>query len=346
MARDERLMILQMVADKKITAAEATELLRALEAPEAQQPGGAHSAEQRAEGTQGADASARTSSLGSGLGAFIEDVVERVTSVFSDVVGPSHEIPAEVTGEFTGDEIPLRVVTGNGHVEVGTWDQPGYRAKIVVKSRGSSEAEARNRACDAYILKADGAGFDLEARRSEFGDLAVHVTLLVPLGKTYRLEVRTGNGHVALDDLHLGEGRVSTGNGRITVRGVRGEQLALRSGNGSIEIEGDLSSLEAGTGNGAITLTPTGQRAQAYKLGTGNGSIRTDSGRLGSNTALRVDAHTGMGNVNLECGQLVYEREIRSYAHKHVIAHSPNLDQADAVVTITARTGMGSITLA
>ena len=363
MSQEERLMILQMVADKKITASEGAELLRAMDGklagagqvpptppepavpPVPPIPGAPPVPPVPGVPPQyGPDYQAGQSFAG-GFASFVEDLVDKVSSAFSEVVGPRYEFTYEVTGEFTAPEIPLRILTGNGRVHVQAWDEPGFKAVIVVRARGTTEEEARNRARDAYTVKSDGNGFELETRRHEWSDLAVNVTLYVPRNHRYNMETRTGNGHVELTDLVLNEGRLTTGNGRIICRGGQAERLAVRSGNGSVEIETDAADVEAGSGNGSVTLRPLGARTQALRCNTGNGSVRIDIRRLPPAMAYKVEAHTGMGGIHLSVPDLAFERDIRSVGHKHVIARTRNYDEAAEKVTIVARTGMGSVSV-
>lgn len=344
MSQDERLMILQMVADKKISASEAAELLRALDGAEPEAETSAGPKARFAPPPPPPPSPPNPSSLGNGLGSFIEEIVERVSSAFSEVTEPRYEFPTELSGTFTGGEIPLRIFTGNGKVEIQAWDQPEYKANILVKARGANEAEARERARDAYTVKADENGFELEARRHDFFEAVVNVTLLVPRNKRYRLETRTGNGSVTLNGLMLSEGKAISGNGRITCIGAS-DSLVVKTGNGSIELEGDNLSLEAASGNGSIRIRPAGARPQHIKVTTGNGSAKVDCSRLGPDAGYKVEAHTGMGSVSLGLPGMVYDRDVRSMGHKHVIARSTNYEQAEVPVTIIARTGLGSVSI-
>lgn len=355
-------MILQMVAEKKITASEAAELLKALD-------GQAQAASQAAQAAQAAkvaqpsagpasfvppvppaprapDPASPPPSLGSGLSSFIEEVVERVTSAFGDFTGPRYEFPTEISGVFTEELIPLRIMTGNGHVELKGWDQPGYKASILVKARGANEAEARARANEAYLVIAAENRFELEAnRRFDWSDLTVSVTLFLPKEKLYRLEGRTGNGHILVEGVTLADGTATSGNGRITVRNAGADRLHVKSGNGSIEIDGDVADLEAGTGNGSVKVIPLGRRSESMQVKTGNGSITVDTGRLNREVGLFIDAHTGMGSVGVGRTDLVYERDERNVGHKHVVARTQNYNAAERRVNIRARTGLGSISV-
>lgn len=373
MSQEERLLILQMVADKKITAAEAAELLRAIgdgkqeAAPAATETPVAGAMPDAtampplpelppvpevpaAPAAPPAPAAPRapqapSASFAAGLSSFIEEVVGRVTSAVSELAEPPYEFPTELTGEFTAAEVPLRIATGNGAVRVQAWEQPGYKALVRVKTRGGNEAEARARAQNAYTVTADANGFTLEAKRFDWHDVAVHVTLLVPRDRRYALQTRTGNGDVELTDVPLVDGHATTGNGRIGVRGGAASRLELRTGNGAVTVEADTVDLEASTGNGTVTVRPTGARGKRLQASTGNGSIHIDTRELPAGTAMRIEAHTAMGGIDVRAPGLEYEREVRNVGNKHVIAHTPGYAQAAERVEIKAHTGMGSVTV-
>lgn len=347
-------MILQMVADKKISAADAAELLKALDekgavakAPTQPQAPGAPRIPPALKAPPPPQApSASSTGLGAGLSAFIEEIVDRVTSVFGDFSGPRYEFPTEITGVFTSDQVSLRILTGNGHVELKAWDQPTYKASILVKARGANEAEARGRAADAYTVRADENEFVLEAnRRYDWSEMTVSVTLYLPKEKLYRLESRTGNGHIFIEGVALVDGTGNSGNGRLLFRGGSADRLFMKSGNGSIEIEGDVADLEAGTGNGSVRVIPLGRRSESMQLKTGNGSVTIDTGRVSREVGLFIDLHTGMGSVGISRSDLVYERDERNVGHKHVIARNQGYESAERRVNIRARTGLGSISV-
>ncbi|MBY6276559.1 DUF4097 family beta strand repeat-containing protein [Symbiobacterium thermophilum] len=340
MSQEERLLILQMVAEGKITASEGAELLRALEGHREEEPG-VEAAPPRRERRSGTSAT-----LASGLSSLFEEVVERVTGALTDFTGQRYEFPTEITGVFTADRVPLKVLTGNGHVELKGWDEPGYKAQILVKARGATEADARARAQDAYRLTATETGFQLETdRRFDWSDLAVHVTLFLPKGHTYHLETRTGNGNIRIEGIDLDDGTAKSGNGRITVLDVAADRLYLKSGNGSVDVEGDVADLEATTGNGSLRVVPLGRRSERIQLKTGNGPAAIDTGRLSRAVGVFIDAHTGMGSVSVNRSDLVYELDERNIGYKHVIAHTEGYDRAEQKVDIRVRTGLGSISV-
>lgn len=363
MPSEERLMILQMVADKKISATEAAELLKALDArePAAPQPNPQPGPRPQATGSLGGPGavppippippmpprpSAPPAPPLGGLGSFIENIVERVTNSVSDAFEPRWEFPSELTGDFTAEVVPLRLVTPNGRIELKAWDEPGYKAEILVKTGGANQEEARQRANDAYTVVANETQFDFEAKRWNWNwdNQVVHVTLYVPRNKKYQLEARTGNGNILMDEAFLVDAKVTSGNGKINFSGGA-DRMAIRTGNGSVDILGDVADLEAGSGNGSITVTPNGDRHQYMRLNTGNGSLTVVTNRLASTTGYKVDASTGMGSVTLDMPAMQFERNSQNFANKHVIGQTAGYESAAVQVSIHARTGLGTISI-
>lgn len=337
-SQEERMMILQMVAEQKITAAEGAELLKALDQKdegsvlEEEEPNASRSAQQGA-------------GLGAGIGSLLEDVVGRVSSAVTSVVGSRHQFTNSFTGTFAEEEIPLHITVGNGRVEVEAWDEPGYRADVVVRVRGSNTEEAKARARKAYTITADEHRFTLEGTRTSPWDQVVNVTLKVPRERRYRAEICTDNGELLLTNLELAQGQLQTGNGRIACRGVQADQLVIKSGNGNVEMEGEAGELDVQTGNGSVLLRPSGERSQALRISTGNGPIRMFTSRLEPEMGLQLDACTGMGNITLSLPDLIYDRNDTSPANRHVVAKTARFDQGTPHLTLTARTGMGAITV-
>lgn len=336
-SQEERMMILQMVAEQKITPAEAAELLKALEQKD--------EAPTLDDAPSASRSSQQTSSLGAGLSSLLEDVVERVSSAVNSVVGNRHQFTRSFTGTFAPGEIPLEVTLGNGRVEVEAWDEPDYRVDVVVRVRATDEEEAKARAARVYTVTADEHRFILEGSRCGLWDEAVNVTLKVPRDRTYAAKIRTGNGDVLVKDLEITEGKMKTSNGRMVCRGIQAEELTAKSGNGSVEIEGETGDLEVETGNGSVILRPTGERAQVMRITTGNGSIKLFTSRLSPETGIHLDASTGLGSMTISLPDLIFDRNEASPVNRHVVARTKQAGLGKAQVMVTARTGMGSISV-
>lgn len=346
MSQEERLMILQMVADKKISATEAAELLKALDGDRATLASATAPRSVSPVPPVPPTPPTPPSPEGDGwLGPMIENIVKRITDAVPNLSDPKHEFPTEWTGEFAGSEVPVRIATGNGRVELVAWDQPTYKATVRVEVRAKTEAEARELAERAYTAKFDETGVEVNDHKMSHHDVTVHVSLMLPRDKAYKVEGKTGNGQLKLENLRVIDSRLTSGNGKIRAHGVSADRLHLRSGNGSVEVDGDVAELEAGTGNGSITVVPSGARGQNLRVSTGNGSVRVHTRRLSNEVGLKVDAHTGMGGVTIDLPNLTYERDVRTMGHKHVVARNARYGEAPAAVSIVARTGLGSVSV-
>lgn len=367
-SEEERLLILQMVADQKISAAEAAQLLQALE----QEGGGkadqnqawstapphvdrtikdaertvldaAHTISENArQMARDAAEAARRENLGGLFGRLLEqfnlDFYDDGRTQFDQVM----------EGAFTADQPTLDLHTGNGKLHLHGWDQPGYKVVLTYKVRGvATEAEARERAQQYASFEAGPEGLRLRGqdRWLSSSGITVSAEIWLPRDRRYHLKGRTGNGSLHALDLPLVEGDLTSGNGAVRVEGVTGERLKASTGNGSITIAADLVRCSAQTGNGGLKFRLTGTNGQQIDLATGNGSAVVDLSSLPDSHGFRLDATTGLGGIHLDRNDLVLEKDVRSVGHKHLLARSRNYDEVGQRVEIKVRTGLGSMTV-
>lgn len=370
MLEEERKMILQMLADGKITAEQATELLRALGDSTADSGAGqapditgavrdaarsvtdevreaadnasedareaARQAREQArdaartardafrDGKDRAKAEARKlrdeirqSGLGSdlgGVGAFIENLVTRITSEF----GAGHYRWEETyTGQFDTGAIQLSLDTGNGSINCCTWDEPGYKLVLRVSASGANEEEARKRAQSHIKLEHGSTGVELRVDSWHATSVSAH--LYLPAGPEYSLKAHSGNGSLDLGGCTLASARV-------------------RTGNGSIDLSGAVGELDASTGNGSIRAVAAGSGSMV--LATGNGSITVDTASLPSDVGVDVNATSGLGRIRVE---LPGGRGVSQVGMTTVQLSSR--DEAVKRLSIRARSGLGSVTI-
>jgi hypothetical protein len=356
LSQTERLLILQMVAEKKISADEAYELILALDASEPVAPPLA-TTQPKISATSipplppippiPPTPGGRPGStfVFSGLNNLIEGLVDRVTSSFSDSVGPKYEFTTELTGRFEGEIIPLQVVTGNGRIDLHTSDQPECRVVVITKVSGYSEDEAQIRAKDAYEASITPNGFSLKAAEDSFGGTSVSVQVFLPRGHRYRVDTRTGNGRIQVSEINMTECNVSTGNGRIQVDGGSADQLKARTGNGSVHINAEIADLTAQSGNGSVSITPQGTVSQRLDLSTGNGSIKVDTTHLPLDAAKRVEAKTAMSRIQVNVPTIKIQEESRGVGNRRFIGQSQGFESAAQQVMILAKTSAGSVTV-
>jgi DUF4097 and DUF4098 domain-containing protein YvlB len=375
---EERLMILQMVAEKKITPAEGAELLRALEESAREQ---GEEPEKRSGQQAGHASHARHQALAEEVRRTAREAAERVSANAQQMAKDAASAAAAVTrregmlgslidrladafsfefddnrvsfeetieGTFTADQPRLKLATGNGKLELHGWEEPGYRIILRYRVRGASgEEEARERAKGRIRFEATGDGITLDSETGSFIDRGISVSaqLWLPASHVYDLHGTTGNGSLTLESLALSEGELTSGNGSIKVEGVRASGLDVTTGNGGIRVEGDVARFTGSTGNGSLRFRPTGTGDQQAEISTGNGSATIDLSELPPSTGYRFDLSTGMGGIHCQLEDLVTEKNVKAMGHKHMVARSRNWESAATRVGIKASTGLGSVTV-
>lgn len=361
LSQNDRLLILQMVAEKKISADEAYELILALDASEPAAPSNTPIPKRTDSSIppippmppippvppiRPLAPERMGSTFGfSGLGGLIEGLVDRVTSGLSDSLGPRHEFTTELTGRFEGEVIPLQMTTGNGRIDLQTWDQPECRVVVTTKVCGCSADEAPIRAKEAYTATITPGGFTFKTADESLSDTAVSVQVYLPSEHRYRVDARTGNGQVQVSKIFMTECKVSTGNGRIQIEDGSADKVKARTGNGSIQINAEVAHLSAESGNGSVSATPHGTSSQHLELATGNGSIKVHTTFLPVDAGKRVEAQTVMSRIQVNVANIKIEEESRGIGNRRFVGQTQGFTSAAQQVTILARTSTGSVTV-
>lgn len=226
------------------------------------------------------------------------------------------------TGSMSGVK-NLRVKLDMSSVVLRGGHQPGIDYNLRLRSRNSSEEEAR-RQFQAYkitsYVKGDTAWVvgewqgnhsyhmgsarltvNTRSERNVSGELVINVPREMELvkietgggnvdtvGVSGRVEAETGGGSMRLDDVG-GGARAETGGGSISAGTVSGD-ISLHTGGGSIEVDRANGQLVAETGGGSVEINSVTQGAQVE---TGGGAIEMH--QCGG----KVKVSTGGGNIDL-----------------------------------------------
>lgn len=359
---EERRMILNMLAEKKITAEEAAELLKAL-GPLAG-PGGADrqdgvgppprddrefagpvhegSVPPRSERPRAGDAEPGHSR------SILEEFLSRLDIDWGNLPfafgGEAYRFEEEHRGHFGGDgSIDLELTARNGRVEVFAWDRPEWRAVIRKKVRGSSEEQARQRAQDISHFAGGPSGIKFEERTVGWGNTGVSVEVWVPRDRTYEVQARSSNGRVILDGLRCAGLVAKTANGKVGVRIVDSATAEVSTANGQVTFEGPAEKLSCHTSNGSIRLYPipgkAGMRADVH---TANGSIKVWVPQDRS-TGLDIEARTGFGGLEVDLPEFTILEYDKQFGRRQLRGHTADLASRERTITLTARTTNGSI---
>ena len=344
MSKQEKLLILQMVADGQITPEQGVELLNALEPGkprwEPSSTGGQHALEQGVEHVV-ERAEVVAESVASNIGRML-------SGLFGGgfIGGPTFEFREEIKGQFPEEgELDLRLSSSNGRISVETWDQPGYLLTVIKKGRGRDEADARQMLENCYEFSQEGlcltakstetAGIDLRG-------LSVGFALKIPASRKASVTLRSGNGRITLDGVTGSSCTASTGNGRVEVTRCGFDRAKLTTGNGRVEYEGSAGELKASSGNGAINVEMKG--AGDWEFSTGNGRISIGVVRDGD-TGYEMDLTARAGGITVEGldDADVIEDVAISRSRWRYKARTPGFEQAVAKGRIKATTGNGKI---
>jgi len=343
--QEERMTILKMIQDGKITPQEGVELLKALAqpatGPSRDVAGGPK------EGPPGDEGETRDAHRPRSI---LEDVIEGFSFVNFPFgfFGDTHKFEEEHEGRFEpepGRPITIRLRTANGRLVLKGWERPDYHLRIIKSLRGPGEEEARRRAQDMAQFTATPAGLVLESRFSGgWNNAGVAAELSLPADLLYRLALHSSNGRIEVDGLKVEDLEAQTSNGRIVCERTTGGRVRLRTSNGRILANCSARELDVDTSNGSVTVVPFGdqQGDSWYRLRTSNGGIRVrpyDQPDCGYD----IDAATSMGHVELELPDLEYSVRERTMGHRRSRARTAGFDGKTRRVRIEARTSNGSI---
>ena len=353
---EERKMILEMLAERKITVEEAAELLRAVGAPVpegAAESGEQPQAERQTTGQsarQEADAGPAWSRVRSGAApgkSILEDFLGRLDIDWSTLPlalgGEGYRFEEEQTGEFGPDAtIKLDLTARNGRVEVFGWDQPGWRVILRKKIRAQSEERARERLGEVSRFISGPDFLQFEEFPTGLGISGVSAEVHVPRSRRYEVSAVSSNGRVVVEGILANRLYGKTANGKVSVKEVTAQDVVLSTANGGITFAGSAKSLECGTANGTIACCPLAKADMDCRLQTSNGGIRL---KLPHDAAVgyEVDAHTSHGSVDVELEQFEVTSQERQFGRRTIRGRSRDYTAKAIKVTVAARTTNGSI---
>ncbi|MFO7173400.1 MAG: hypothetical protein DIU70_010625 [Bacillota bacterium] len=342
---EERLRILKMLAEGKISPEEAAELLEALEEGEEAESGRRARREAAAGGSQVASAREASGSwIGEGWGIdylvqgvwqFVSDIVERLAPL--EIPGP--ERTEEQAGELVAETVEVDLEVWNGRLTLRGWDRPGYRAVVTRRVRKERPEPSPEELSRLAPLVVEPGRVELKAV-GEQELVLCSLDLWLPAGRRYCIRARTGNGRIEVEGLGGPEVRLHTANGRVVLTGGFWEEAALRTGNGRLVVAAGVKRGELQTGNGHAEVTLTAGPVEEVNVATGRGSVTLDIGALAPQ-GLQLDISSGLGGIRCEVPGLVVEDEVGGRLRGHL----PGGQSSAAQALIRVRTGLGPVTV-
>jgi len=295
MSKEEKMMILEMVAQGKITPEQGVELLKAVSSGGQDAPGAGPKApgltqsiretvdqhvreaidESIGKAREAASKAAeRAQEISDSLARKVEETAQKTGTVVGGTgnlakmifrvfsggfpgQGPQYEFHEEVRGELPSDgEIDVSLRTTNGRITVEAWDEPGYLLDVTKKVNATDEEEARKLLENVFDFSQEG--------------LILRATSREGRQDTWGRNLSVGF------NLKLPKGRsaslnLDSANGRITVDGISGARCVADTANGRIEVSrAEFKSAKLDTANGRIEFEGS---ASDLKMDTANGRI-------------------------------------------------------------------------
>lgn len=345
---EERRMILNMLSEKKITADEAAELLRALGPAVAAGPGAEQAPNppttpgyDASHGASSGDTPGHSRSILEGFLSHLDIDWGNLPFAFG---GEAYRFEEKHHGRFDAGDGPINLDLSarNGRVEVFAWDRPEWRAVVRKKIRASSEEQARQRGQEIAVLRGTPTGLTFEERTFGWGNTGVSIEVWVPKNLIYEVNARSSNGRVVLDGLRCAGLVAKTANGKVGVRIADAGVAEVATANGQITFEGSADKINCHTANGSIKFYPLPRREMLADVHTANGSIKVWVPHDDS-VGYEVEARTGFGGLEVDLPDFITVENERQFGRRLLRGHSVNLAGKERKLAVTARTTNGSV---
>lgn len=333
--KEERLLILSMLKEGKITVEEATELLEALEIKNENQ-----------DKNYKDDKHKRLShmtfeEIGSDIGNAISNMIDGL----KDMGGSfgfnfnSETITLDLEEDLSSIENPvLDLKAINGPINLNTWQKDQISIKLTCQYKNG-----------LFNNETDFYNFTIEDDKIVFvptynKDISVKLDVFLPNKKYKEIVLKTTNGRIQINDITVDKLDCITNNGSINGGKIIGNQVFMATRNGRIEAL-DISAeiLDLSTSNGRIVCEHSDiNRATNVSLSTSNGSITSNLVDLVKGAYF--DLSTSMGSVNLDLPNMTsINRDQGFTGNKRTIAHNSNYDESGDNLKYNASTSNGSI---
>lgn len=370
---EDRLLIMKMLEEGKITAQEAVELLEALEASAQPKQNKTDDVWRRIE-KQGEDLTQKIEKaverFSQSLEMTVEEHLPRVLSkipFLNNIAIDVHEFTQEYHGSFAADltEIPISLSNINGSIMVEGWEQEGY--KLVVKQR--IKAKDRETALGRLIqldIPQDGAVVDrFNIYVNEQKDVTLSFQLFIPRKGPYQLTLKSTNGSSNVVNLIAKTIQINTMNGSVMIKQCRADSLVTDTGNGSntldyveahyidqktingsIKFAGSGAQVSCKSTNGSIKMLPLvfAHDYSKIEIATLNGGVRCILPQL-PNLNVRVDAVSSVGRINVGIPNFMVQNEQRSGGRHSLRGEVRYEGEQGKTVDLSVHVNCGSISI-
>lgn len=372
---EEQRLILKMLEEGKITAAEAEALLNAVgqSEPLEEEERSAdlwekvekHGEEFAEKLESAAERFARN--LEAKVEFRLADKLSKLSKMISRFPFVSQEDTYEFTEEFHGTfqeegDIICKLSTGSGRISVQGWNEPGFLLVVTQRIRAKDRETALGKMYHVEVPTLEGVR-ELVIDVPSFPDAGVSLTLNVPRTLIYQLELATHSGSISVADLYARTAELTTSVGSIGIQGLHAENVRCNTANGSCRAEHVTAELftastgngslrlkhlqgyrvQCSTSNGSIRVAPVVRGTAHYDLRTTNGSVRVELGDAEVKTAF--DLYTSVGRIAVPEEDFELTQVDRRSGGWHVMGQSPGFEASSQRLHLHVQTGSGSIRL-
>ncbi|SFB21979.1 MULTISPECIES: DUF4097 domain-containing protein [unclassified Bacillus (in: firmicutes)] len=293
----ERLRILKMVEDGKLSVDEALTLLESLESKPTGAPASFFEKKEQdsvkfEEAKKEESVNHKFQTAKDKIFDFVDTALKKIKDIDLDL-NFGHSI--EVSHVFQHSDAvfkDLDVEVANGSVKLIPWDQKDVRIECHAKVyRVETPQEARDHFMKDVSFALDGDKLRFHTSQKW---MKLDAVLYIPQTQYDRVRIRMFNGPVSGEELAVNDYRVKTANGKIELAGISGKRLEAETANGQILIKrSKIDKLEAESINGAIKLDGDFKFAE---LQTFNGNLTC---HLNSDRCESIVAKGATGNIDL-----------------------------------------------
>lgn len=274
--QEERMMILKMIDEGKITADEGVALLKQLGEAEiratTQKMNASTNLSNNVDWENGHDYRGKYNqpSFTNRFTDFIEQAIQKIKEFDLDLnFGNSVEIE-HIFQHRDGTISKVDIAIENGSVRFVPWDEQDIRIECKVKVYHEKEVEvARKRFLDevAFQVTVDKLHF-----KSREKSLKIQATCYIPRQTYEFVKLYTFNGHLNGEVIEANLFEAKTVNGRISIDKLTSEKATLETVNGSVSVKKLVAEkVDAKTVHGTIHIVVTGGQAEIETI---NGTIK------------------------------------------------------------------------
>lgn len=235
---NERLKVLQLLQDGKITVEEANSLLAALDGTDTSNTRKKTLMWDKATN----DLKSFTSQMSSVVSQTLNEVKRGIESQFDTWIF-GETITAAVEKELSDSVQSITIEAINGKIHAESWDKPYVRIHIRAEVKTDQLTKAKNILEDILDVTETSSHYVLRLQNSggRNGVASASIDLFLP-NHLHTVILRSKNGGLQASHLHVAELDMETQNGAISTSDVYAEKLRLTTNNGRIDVRNCVQS--------------------------------------------------------------------------------------------------------